>query len=209
MPDNEAALAIIRLFQEAGYTKVITTPHIIQDYYRNDPTIIGERLASLRKYLAEQNVEFTVEAAAEYYLDEALSKKIEDHEPLLSFGDHHLLFETNMVSEPYSLKDFIFKVTTAGYRPVLAHPERYSYMMLDKAEDLRNRGVLFQVNILSIIGFYSKPIQRLAHQLIDRGWVDLLGSDCHNIDQARLIPLAQKHKYFQKALALPLLNHTL
>jgi protein-tyrosine phosphatase len=209
VPTTEAALAIIRVFQEAGYKKMITTPHVIQDYYRNDPTIIGERLEELRNYLIDQKVEFEVQAAAEYYLDESLSKKIEDREPLLSFGDRHLLFETNMISEPYSLKDFIFKVTTAGYRPVLAHPERYSYMTLEKAEDLRNRGVLFQINILSIIGFYSKPIQRLAHQLIDRGWVELLGSDCHNIDQAALLPVAQKHKYFQKALALPLLNHTL
>jgi len=206
---TEEALAIISVFQDAGYKKMITTPHVMQDYYRNDTAIILERLDDLRKYALQQGVEFEIQAAAEYYLDEALSKKIEDREPLLVFGDHYLLFETNMINEPYSLKDFIFKVTTAGYKPVLAHPERYGYMTLEKAEDLRNRGVLFQMNILSIIGYYSKPIQRLGHQFIDRGWIDLLGSDCHNIEQARLLQAAQKNKYFQKALALPLLNHTL
>jgi len=82
-------------------------------------------------------------------------------------------------------------------------------MTLEKAEDLRHRGVLFQMNILSIIGYYSKPIQRLAHQFIDLRWIDLLGSDCHNIQHAELLQQAQKNKYFQKALALPLLNHTL
>jgi len=206
---TEQALAIIRVFQKAGYKKMITTPHVMQDYYRNDSTIILERLDELRKYVSEQGVAFEIQAAAEYYLDEALSKKIEDREPLLVFGDHYLLFETNMINEPYGLKDFIFKVTTAGYKPVLAHPERYAYMTLEKAEDLRNRGVLFQMNILSIIGYYSKPIQRLATQLIDRGWVELLGSDCHTIEQAGLLHQAQKNKSFQKALALPLLNHTL
>ena len=206
---TEEALAIVRVFQEAGYTKMITTPHVMQDYYRNDTAVILARLDDLRKYLSLKGVIFEIQAAAEYYLDEELSRKIEDREPLLTFGDHYLLFETNMVNEPYSLKDFIFKLTTAGYKPVLAHPERYAYMTLDKAEDLRNRGVLFQVNILSVIGFYSKPIQRLAHQFIDRGWIDLLGSDCHNIEQAGLLRQAQKNKYFQKALALPLLNHTL
>src|SRR5258706_2571053 len=206
---TEEALAIIRVFQKAGYKKMITTPHVMQDYYRNDSTIILQRLADLRKYIAEQGVDFEIQAAAEYYLDEALSRKIEDNEPLLVFGNHHLLFETNMINEPYSLKDFIFKVTTAGYKPVLAHPERYSYMTLEKADDLRNRGVLFQINILSIIGYYSKPIQRLAQQIIELGWVELLGSDCHNIEHARLLQQAQKNKYFQNALALPLLNHTL
>jgi tyrosine-protein phosphatase YwqE len=203
------ALAIIRIFQKAGYKKMITTPHVMQDYYRNDTPIILERLGDLREYLLQQGVTFEIQAAAEYYLDETLSKKIEDREPLLVFGDRYLLFETNMINEPFSLKDFIFKITTAGYKPVLAHPERYVYMTLEKAEDLRHRGVLFQMNILSIIGYYSKPIQRLAHQFIDRGWIELLGSDCHTIEHARLLQQAQKNKYFQKALALPLLNYTL
>lgn len=206
---TEDAMGIVRVFQEAGYKKMITTPHVMQDYYRNDPAIILERLDDLKKYLLQQGVSFEIQAAAEYYLDEVLSKKIEDREPLLVFGDQYLLFETNMINEPYPLKDFIFKLTTAGYKPVMAHPERYAYMTLKKAEDLRNRGVLFQINILSLIGFYSKPIQQLSHQLVDRGWVELLGSDCHNIEQARLLQQAQRNKYFQKALALPLLNHIL
>ena len=148
-------------------------------------------------------------ASAEYYLDEELFRKVEANEPLLTFGERCLLFETNMITEPYQLKDFIFKITSLGYKPVLAHPERYAYMTREKAEDLRDRGILFQLNMLSIIGYYSKSIQRTAQWLIDMGWVDLLGSDCHVLEHARLIEHVQKSKYFQKALALPLLNNTL
>lgn len=205
----EEALAIIRTFQELGYQKAITTPHVMQDFYRNTPALIHQGLEALRAFLKEQNVVFDIQACAEYYLDEAFFTKVESHEELLTFGDRYLLFETNMLTEPYQLKDFIFKVTSAGYQPVLAHPERYAYMNLEKAEDLKDRGVLFQLNILSIIGYYSKPIQKMAYKLIDKGWVDLLGSDCHVLEHARLIELAQKNKYFQKALALPLLNNTL
>ena len=205
----EEALAIVRTFQELGYRKLITTPHVIHDFYRNTPILIRQGLEELKVFLAERNIIFEIQAAAEYYLDEALSAKIEGREELLTFGDRYLLFETNMMTEPYQLKDFIFKLTTAGYKPVLAHPERYAFMNLEKAEDLRYRGVLFQVNMLSIIGYYSKPIQRTAYQLIDKGWIDFLGSDCHSLEHARLIAYAQKNKYFQKALALPLLNHTL
>jgi tyrosine-protein phosphatase YwqE len=119
------------------------------------------------------------------------------------------LFETSFFSEPLQIKEFIFQATSKGYQLVLAHPERYSYMTLAKAEDLRNRGVLFQINILSIQGFYSKPVQKMAYQLIDNGWIELLGSDCHNIIQANFIQQHQNNKHLQKALRLPLLNHQL
>ena len=78
-------------------------------------------------------------------------------EPMLTFGKNYLLFETNFLTEPFNLKDFIFKATTNGYKPVLAHPERYIYLQNDlkKLEDLLQRGVLFQVNISSITGYYS------------------------------------------------------
>ena len=109
------------------------------------------------------------------------------------------------------MKEFIFLATTKGYKPVLAHPERYLYLQnnLDKAKDLLDRGVLFQINISSITGFYSKIVQTTANKLIDRGWVHLLGSDCHHLQHARLVEEAQNLKYFQKALSLPLLNNSL
>jgi protein-tyrosine phosphatase len=107
------------------------------------------------------------------------------------------------------LKDFIFQATTQGYRLILAHPERYSYMTMARAEDLRNRGILFQVNTLSIDGFYGPPIQKFAKQLIDKGWVDLLGSDCHSPLQAQALKKALSNRYVHKALALPLLNYSL
>jgi tyrosine-protein phosphatase YwqE len=203
---NEEALATIRVFQELGYRKLITTPHIMQDYYRNTPDIILEKLRELRNYLDLQKVFIDLQAAAEYYLDEALLERLDQNEKLLTFGKNYLLFETNMINEPYQLNDFIFKVTTLGYQPVMAHPERYAYMTMEKAEDLRNRGVLFQINILSIGGLYGKLIQKTAQQLIDNKWVNLLGSDCHHRDHALSIQAVQKTKYFQKALDLPLLN---
>jgi protein-tyrosine phosphatase len=204
---NEAE-EVIRVFQDMGYTKLITTPHIMSDYYKNNSATILKGLDEVRNYLVGK-MNIRMEAAAEYYLDEELIRRTESPEQLLTFGQRYLLFETNFISEPLHLKEFIFKATSSGYKPVLAHPERYQYMTLKKAEDLRDRGVLFQVNSLSLIGYYSLPVQRIAYKLIDQGWVDFLGSDCHTPEQARILPMVQKNKYFQKALALPLLNHFL
>ena len=130
-------------------------------------------------------------------------------ETFLTFGERYLLFETNSISEPYQLKEFIFQLTLQGYRPVLAHPERYQYMSLEKAEDLRNRGVLLQVNMLSLIGVYGPPIQKLAEKLINKGWVDMLGSDCHNLDHVQTLGKVLRSTYYRKALELPLLNNSL
>jgi protein-tyrosine phosphatase len=207
----EEAGAIISRFQKLGYKKLITTPHVMSDFFRNSNETILSKLDELRAWLLAQQIDIELKAAAEYYLDEELVKKIENNIPLLTFGNKYLLFETNFMTEPMNLKEFIFLATTKGYKPVLAHPERYLYLQSDlsKAEDLLNRGILFQLNISSISGHYSKAAQTIAQKLIDKGWVHLLGSDCHNLQHIQLLEETQSAKYFQKAISLPLLNNTL
>ena len=207
----EESAQLVRQFMALGYTKLVTTPHVMKDFYRNDPGTIAGGLESLKQFLAKENINVSIEAAAEYYLDESLMERVNKNERLLTFGANYLLFETNFLTEPFQLKEFIFSATTQGYKPVMAHPERYQYLVNDfgKAGDLKDRGVLFQVNIPSIIGAYSRPIQKLAIQLIRKGWVDFIGSDCHNQTQMAILKEAFKNKYFKKALALPLLNRTL
>jgi tyrosine-protein phosphatase YwqE len=109
------------------------------------------------------------------------------------------------------MKEFIFLATTKGYKLVLAHPERYMYLQSDiaKTEDLLHRGLLFQLNIGSITGYYSKSVQSTAHRLIEKGWVHFLGSDCHGMPHIEQVEGATRLKYFQKALHLPLLNNSL
>jgi protein-tyrosine phosphatase len=203
------SIDLIRQFYTLGYRKLITTPHIMSDYYRNEPEHIKFTLAELNEQVAKEKIPVVIEAAAEYHLDEELMKKLEARESLLTFGNSYLLFETNFLNEPYQLRDFIFKAITQGYKPILAHPERYEYMTLEKAEELRDRGVLLQINIPSIIGYYSNPIQRMAIRLIEQGWVDLLGSDCHNNHYMNLLENAIQDKNFRKAVDLPLLNNSL
>ena len=207
--DFDEALTLIRRLRDLGYKKLVTTPHIMSDTYRNDPATIQGRLKELISYLTENGIDIKIEAAAEYYLDTWLINEVNENRPLLTFGDNYLLFEMNYMTEPYQLRDFIFKITTQGYKPVLAHPERYQFMTLEKAEDLHHRGVLLQLNILSFIDHYSKPVRQFANQLVERGWVNFLGSDCHNLRHATLLEDAFKNKYFKKALALPLLNNHL
>lgn len=207
----EDAEEIILRFIRAGYQKLITTPHIMSDAYRNTPAGIRSKLAELREYLTAKNIHIQIEAAAEYYLDEAFIKSVELDQEILTFGKRLLLFETNFMTEPLHLKEFIFMATTKGYQLVLAHPERYIFLQNDlaKAEDLINRGVYFQLNTSSLTGYYSREAQRTAYKLIDKGWVHFVGSDCHSLQHIHLLEEAQTSRYYQKALTLPLLNNGL
>jgi tyrosine-protein phosphatase YwqE len=207
----EQAEEIIVRLSNLGYTHLITTPHVMSDAYRNTPAGISEKLMDLKNHLQSRNIHVRMSAAAEYYLDESLFKMVETNEPLLTFGNKYLLFETNFITEPLNLKEFIFLATTKGYKLILAHPERYLYLQnnLPKVQDLLDRGVLLQLNISSITGYYSKPVQQMAFKLIDKGWVHWLGSDCHHLQHTELMVKARQSRYFRKALTLPLLNNSI
>jgi len=206
---KEESFAVIDNFLEMGYQKIITTPHIMTDYFGNTNESVTVAYEKFIIELQEAGYDFKFECAAEYYLDENFYSALTEKKKILTFGERHFLFETNVVSEPLHIKDFIFSATSQGYKPILAHPERYQYMTLEKAEDLRDRGVLLQINLLSLIGYYGPPIQKIAEKLIHKGWVDLLGTDCHNMEHVMILKKVRESRLYKKALELPLLNFSL
>ena len=152
-----------------------------------------------------------LEAAAEYYLEDALFKLIEDKE-VLTFGGNrkYLLFEASFVTKASYIVEAALKIKQAGYIPVLAHPERYVNLNdVEVINRLAFNGVLFQINIGSLTGYYSKQAQELAELLINKKLVTFLGSDCHSLSQLESIKQAFKLKYFKEATRLNILNETL
>ena len=206
------SIALIKSFHELGYKKVITTPHILTDGYPNTPEIILGGLEKVRVALKNENIPVQIEAAAEYYIDFDFGRKLKQ-EKLLTFGKNYLLFEISYVNPPDNLDHIIFKLLTGGYRPVLAHPERYPFWAndIEKYEQLKEKGVLLQLNINSLTGYYSKGVQRTAEQLIEKDMIDFLGSDCHHSGHVSFIKTkAVYHKGLHKLLESgKLLNSTL
>jgi len=178
----EESIAMLKSMQEAGYKKVITTPHIMADVYRNSPAIINERLSYLKNELKNSGINIEIEAAAEYYLDDGFIKQLESGD-VLTFGSNYLLFETSYVDRPLNMEDMIFEIQSFGYTPVLAHPERYRYIKDFALEynRLKELGVLFQLNLNSLIGGYGKDAKKKAEFLINSGLISFLGSDAHGL----------------------------
>ena len=207
----EQSIELLTAMRELGYRKVITTPHSMADGYRNTPEIILGGLEKLRAEVRRVGLNIEVEAAAEYYLDHELEQRVVKKE-VLTFGDKLLLFELPFISEPAILRTVIFQMQTHGYRPVLAHPERYSfwYNEFSKFEELKERGVLFQLNMVALSGAYGPQTKQIAERMIDAGFYELLGSDCHNMNHIQAIKNTLARPYLHKLIGSgKLLNSTL
>ena len=206
----EESLAVLRYLAEKGYKKVITTPHIMGDFYKNGPENILPGLELLRTAIKEEQIDLQLEAAAEYMIDDAFEQKIKSGE-LLTFGNRHVLIELPFTEEPPHFKSALFELRVNGYRPVLAHPERYAFMAhkTDKYEELFQQGILFQVNLFSLVGYYSPQVRKTAEFLINNKMVNMVGSDCHGPRHLNVLGDALRSYAYQRLCQLPLLNNEL
>jgi protein-tyrosine phosphatase len=178
--DLEEAISMVKALKNMGYERLVITPHVMSQKYNNSSKDIKEGFDALKKKIEKDGINIKLFIAAEYYLDEHLLDLIEKKD-ILTFSDHYILFELSFASAPLFLEDAIFLMQTKGYKPVLAHPERYHYFhfSFDKYQDIKGKGVLFQLNINSFNGYYSKPVKKMAIKLMKEGMVDFLGSDTH------------------------------
>ena len=204
----EESIELIRAFSDLGYQRLITTPHVMQDFYRNKASDILQLSEELKKRIKKEGIPISLGAAAEYYLDEGLMEMLDKDQQILTFGKNYLLFETSFINKPMYLEEFIFKCTSKGLIPVLAHPERYAFIHHDPSmlEQLKSRGVLLQVNANSITGYYSKDVKKLVRKMIDGNLVDFVGSDCHSLKHMNVLRQAVADPYFRKACDHSLLN---
>ncbi|MEK7225982.1 MAG: CpsB/CapC family capsule biosynthesis tyrosine phosphatase [Bacteroidota bacterium] len=181
-PDIKTSLELIKGMMELGYTKLITTPHIMWDMYKNTSEVILQKLELLRTAVKEEGLNVEINAAAEYFLDDYVAGIVKNNEPLLTVSGNMVLVEFSMAHPSMSLKDILFDMQMQGYQLIIAHPERYIYLERSKEfyDELKDIGCLFQANLLSLTGFYGKSQQELAQYLIKKGYYDLLGTDLHS-----------------------------
>lgn len=182
----EDSIQLITELKNLGYSKIITTPHIMSDYYRNTPEIILSGLDKVREELNKRNIDIEIEAAAEYYYDEYFLDLIEKKN-LISIKNEFLLFELSYLSKPTGIEEVIFKIQTIGLKPVMAHPERYPYLRINDFMKYKEAGCLMQMNILSLTGHYGEHVRHLAHELIEYNLVDFIATDLHHMQHIRLI----------------------
>ena len=193
------SIELIKRMMALGIKKIIATPHIMADYYRNTAETINDALAVLKAELEKEKIDIVVEAAAEHYFDETFEGRINNGK-LMVMGDNYVLFEFSFISKPPNVIPIIQRMKELGYKPILAHPERYPYMDIDQFRSLREWGLLFQLNTISLTGYYGKEAKKMAESLVDNQLVDFISSDMHHLRHAEALKEALKMPYLEKLM---------
>jgi protein-tyrosine phosphatase len=209
-PSMDHTIAMLAKFEQLGYRKVVTTPHILNDVHPNTPQTILGGLADVKAEIKRLGMNIEIEAAAEYYCDESFLPIIERND-ILSFGNNYVLMEFGFLSPSQYEAQALFNLQVAGYTPVIAHYERYPYYFGDfkKVDDLRERNIQIQVNLNSLTGHYGPGVKKMAEQLIKNKQVDFLGTDCHRIEHLMLLENNLSLSIFKDIEALNLKNKLL
>lgn len=204
----EESLNLIRKFYSLGVKNFIATPHIMNDYYPNTPQTINNALNEVTQALSSEPElkDVQISAAAEYMMDQTFLDLFQAEE-LLCLKDNYVLVEMSYFQAPINLQEILFQLQTKGYRPVLAHPERYAFFHskdLAKYSDLKSRGCLMQANALSFSGHYGSRMQETVFRLLENEMIDFISSDAHreqHLEKLEKVTLQQKHlPHIQKAV---------
>lgn len=210
-PDVATSLALIKDLVALGYKKIITTPHIIWEVYPNTREIITEGLGELQEAVAAEGIEVEIGAAAEYFIDEHFSEQLRDKVPLLTLKDNLVLVEFSFITAPMDIQDILFEMQMQNYQPVIAHPERYQYLERNKGfyDTLKNAGCHFQLNLLSLTGYYGRGVQELAAYLLNQGYYNLAGTDLHHARHMAHLQKLEKSPLFGQLREAELMNASL
>lgn len=198
-PTIEASEKLINGLESLGFKKFITTPHIISDVWNNTRISIQETEKKTIRNLQIPNLDIRFKAAAEYMIDSQF-RDLFTEEPLLTLRDNYVLIEMSYLSPPIQLFETLFELQTYGYKPVLAHPERYNFYHnnLNEYIKLKNSGCFFQLNMLSTTGYYGPKVAKVADYLLGNGLIDFIGSDVHHtrhLDYIRKKVVLKNHQF--------------
>jgi len=201
-PDIATSLELVKGIYDLGIRKTVATPHVIADMYRNTPETIHAALTALRAAVVEAGINIEIEAGAEYMLDDYFLKLLKDEAPLMTIHKNIILTEQSYASSTGKLNEIAFSIMTQGYRPIMAHPERYFYYHdnYEQYTHLKDIGFFLQVNIMSLTGYYGKPVAKAAKYLMDQNMADFVGTDMHHSRHLAVLQKKENIALFKKYL---------
>ena len=201
LPSLEDSLELLSYYEKLGVKEIWLTPHIMEDF-PNTPEELGKKYDEL---IENYQGPIKLNLAAEHMLDSLFLERLEEKR-VMPIGENQkcLLVETSYFNPPVGMDDIIDNIFSAGYFPLLAHPERYRYMDKKRYEELRERGVLFQMNYTSLVGGYGKNSQEKVEWMLKNDMIDVVGSDVHRLASIEaLVKLSpSKQPYLDKVLEI-------
>ena len=179
----QESIILISEMEKMGFNKVIGTPHTYSGIHNNTNKSIEKSYKNLIKI---NKGKIRLNYASEYMLDNSIIEKAQN-KSLLCLKDNYLLVELSYIGTPFNLYEILFVIKTNGYIPIMAHPERYRYLFknFNEYQKLKKIGCKFQLNLLSLTGYYGKDILKVSNYLLKNNLIDFVGSDIHNISHIK------------------------
>lgn len=177
--DIPTSVELVKGLGALGIERIIATPHIEAIHFPNTENTIDEAFRQLDTELKQQGVDIPLSYSAEYRIDENLDALVKENR-LLPYPGKYILIENGWIQEPWNLEQIIFDLQIKGYQPILAHPERFVYYHKDiKRLDSLHEKIPFQINLLSLAGYYGTTVRKTAENLLKKGYADFMGTDTH------------------------------
>jgi len=195
----EESVSYIKALHDLGLRKLICTPHIFQELYPNSNQTIMPALQLVKNALVSADITIELEAAAEYMVDD----RFEISESMMCLPDNHLLIEMSYLNETPNIEQVIFDLQIKGYKIILAHPERYNFYhhAHERYSRLKDMGCIFQLNLLSITGYYGKPVKTMTEYLLSKNMYELAGTDLHHEQHLKALQRAVQSGHLFDRLA--------
>ncbi|MBO5478813.1 MAG: hypothetical protein J6A04_03755 [Clostridia bacterium] len=171
--------------EKAGFTDIIATSHYVEKHYEVDVVKRHAVIEAMNKVIQEKGLNIKIHAGSEIYVTPNIVELIQEKKASTLANSKYVLFELPMNNMINYLDEVVFKIKGSGLIPVIAHPERYSYVQKNPnfvGELIRN-GVLFQSNFASISGYYGKTAKKTLIKLLKADMIHFLASDSHNSEK--------------------------
>ena len=176
--DIETSLEMLRRQIEQSVSHVVLTPHVqsrVQKYGRD---VHQKNFLALKQAVIKENLPINLYLGAEVLYRSHLTPNYQ----ALTLGQSPYLLLEFSTKEEQPIEEIVYDISRMGFIPIIAHIERYNYLTLSDIELIKKTGALIQVNTTSVLGLDKSVQVRKVMKLFTAGLVDLVASDCHNLD---------------------------
>jgi protein-tyrosine phosphatase len=179
------SLEMAKAAAKAGFDAIVATPHVMGGVFDATPAQIERAVAALQSKCDELGIGVSIIPGSEVYLDED-APELARTSSVVPIGrkKKHLLVELPQHDMPHYTRELLFRISLAGYTPILAHPERNAMLRENSAlaGELAAAGALLQLNAGSLTGTYGRRVRQTADRWLDEGLYSAIGSDWHSAD---------------------------
>lgn len=189
----EETFNLIKEAKEVGFEGIVLTSHYIENYYETDVPERDMWVKAISDNIRNKGIQTNLYLANEIYMSENMMDLLIDRKASTINNSSYVLFEMPLNSEPINLYNVIYSLQENKLIPVLAHPERYSFVQKEPEliYDLIKKGVLMQANYGSILGQYGEKAKIIVKKFLENNMIHFLGSDVHRQNTIyKIIPQA-------------------